>query len=61
MAKLGNYIGVGLAGLAIGAALGLLYAPQTGSETREMLKQRANTFRMKASKMANRSRHEMSA
>ena len=38
--------GVGLlAGAAIGGVLALLYAPQSGKETREMIKQRAATAR----------------
>lgn len=34
-----------LAGLGVGAAVGLLYAPQPGSETREALKARAEEGR----------------
>jgi gas vesicle protein len=38
--------GIGLlAGAAIGGVLALLYAPHSGKETREMIKQRANTAR----------------
>ena len=34
-----------LAGLGVGAAVGLLYAPQSGSETREALRTRAEEGR----------------
>jgi gas vesicle protein len=34
-----------LAGLGVGAAVGLLYAPQSGSETRELLRTRAEEGR----------------
>lgn len=34
-----------LAGLGIGAAVGVLYAPRSGSETREVLKTRADEGR----------------
>jgi len=34
-----------LAGLGVGAAVGLLYAPQSGSETREALRARAEEGR----------------
>ncbi len=54
MANTGAVVGVGLAGLAVGAALGLLYAPQSGVETRQMLRQRASQMRSRAGEMANR-------
>jgi gas vesicle protein len=34
-----------LAGLGVGAAIGILYAPQSGSETREVLRARAEEGR----------------
>jgi gas vesicle protein len=34
-----------LAGLGVGAAVGILYAPQSGSETREVLRARAEEGR----------------
>lgn len=41
--------GIGLlAGLAIGAAIGILYAPQSGRETREKLKHKVGETREKA-------------
>jgi gas vesicle protein len=41
-----------VAGLAIGVALGLLYAPQTGKKTRAMLKKRAVEIQEAAGEMA---------
>ena len=37
----GNSFGWFLAGLGLGAAVGILYAPRSGSETREVLRSRA--------------------
>jgi gas vesicle protein len=37
----GNSFGWFLAGLGLGAAVGILYAPRPGSETREVLRSRA--------------------
>jgi gas vesicle protein len=43
------YLGIGMiAGVALGLAIGLLYAPQPGVETRAMLKQRATELKEKA-------------
>lgn len=38
-----------LAGAAIGVAIGLLYAPQSGDETRTMLKEKAAGLKARAS------------
>jgi hypothetical protein len=40
-----------LVGTAIGIGLGLLYAPRTGAETREMLRERADEMRERAESM----------
>jgi gas vesicle protein len=41
----GNSFGWFLAGLGLGAVVGLLYAPRSGSETREVLRARAEEGR----------------
>jgi gas vesicle protein len=46
MAK-GLVIGL-LAGAVFGVAVGMLYAPKSGAETREMLKEKATEAREKA-------------
>ncbi len=40
-------------GAAIGAALALLYAPQSGTETRRMVKENASAIKEKVSKAIN--------
>jgi len=43
------YLGIGLiTGMAVGLAVGILYAPKPGVETRAMLKDRAMEFKEKA-------------
>jgi gas vesicle protein len=46
-----------LRGVIIGAAIGLLFAPRSGRETRDMLAQRSNTIKDKAVDMANDTRN----
>lgn len=41
----GNSLGWFLAGLGLGAVVGVLYAPRSGSETREALRERAEEGR----------------
>ena len=41
----GNSLGWFLAGLSLGAVVGVLYAPRSGSETREVLRSRAEEGR----------------
>ena len=47
-----------LAGLGIGAAVGILYAPQSGSETREILMARAEEGRDFVRKRARDAREQ---
>ena len=42
-----------LVGTAIGIGIGLLYAPRTGSETREMLRKRADEMKIRAETFRN--------
>jgi gas vesicle protein len=42
-----------LAGAVVGAAIGLLCAPQSGAETREMLAQKANEVKDKVTEAAD--------
>ena len=51
------YLGLGLlTGMLIGVAVGLLYAPKAGPETRAMLKEKATEFKEKASEVADKVR-----
>ena len=52
MAK-GLVIGL-LAGAVFGVALGMLYAPKSGDDTREMLKEKAMEARDKAGEMVEK-------
>jgi len=45
-----------LAGTAIGLAVGLLYAPRPGTETREMLKEKTEDARHKAADIVQEAR-----
>ncbi|MBN1369132.1 MAG: YtxH domain-containing protein [Dehalococcoidaceae bacterium] len=45
-----------LAGTAIGLAVGLLYAPRPGTETREMLKEKTDDARHKAADIVQEAR-----
>ena len=50
-------LGLGLlVGAAIGLALGFMYAPKSGKETREMVKQKANEVADRAGKMMGEAR-----
>jgi gas vesicle protein len=50
----GNGLLTGLfVGVAIGVGLGLLYAPRTGAETRDMLKVRAEDMKNRAGSLGN--------
>jgi len=41
-----------LMGMVVGAAIGLLYAPQPGTETRRIVKEKASEIKEKAAKAA---------
>jgi len=45
-----------LAGLGVGAAVGVLYAPRSGDETREVLRSKAEEGREKVRREARRAR-----
>ncbi len=48
--------GIFVRGLVIGAALALLFAPQTGEQTRQMISERGNDFKDKASDLVSNTR-----
>ena len=43
-----------IVGAVIGAAVALLYAPQSGSETRRIVKEKASSIKEKASKAVSK-------
>lgn len=45
-----------LFGAAVGVAIGLLYAPQPGKETRELLKEKAGAAKEKAAEVAEKTK-----
>ena len=45
-----------LIGAAVGVAIGFLYAPKPGSETRELLKHKAEEVREKAGEVAEKAK-----
>jgi gas vesicle protein len=47
-----------LAGLGVGAAVGVLYAPRSGDETREVLRSKAEEGREKVRREARRAREQ---
>lgn len=50
-----------LIGAVVGAAVALLYAPQPGTETRRMVKEKALEVKEKAAKAANKIRESISS
>jgi gas vesicle protein len=56
----GNGLLAGLLfGTAIGIGLGLLYAPRTGAETRDMLRKRADEMKVRAETLGNSVREKV--
>ncbi|HXZ80210.1 MAG TPA: YtxH domain-containing protein [Terriglobales bacterium] len=58
MADNGNGFGWFLAGLGIGAAIGILYAPRSGEETRQMVRDRAEEQRDRVARKARDARQQ---
>ncbi|HMK30026.1 MAG TPA: YtxH domain-containing protein [Terriglobales bacterium] len=58
MADNGNSFGWFLAGLGIGAAIGILYAPRSGEETRQMVRDRAEEQRDRVTRRAREARQQ---
>jgi len=57
----GTGFGIGLlVGAAIGVALGILFAPRPGAETRQMLREKADVARGRATEVAKRVRETTS-
>jgi len=53
----GAGFGIGLlVGAAIGVAIGFLFAPRSGSETRQLIKEKAEVARGKATDVARKAR-----
>jgi gas vesicle protein len=50
----GNFFTGMVIGAIIGLAVGFLFAPQSGDETREMLRQKAQTAREKAGEISEK-------
>ncbi|PPD57599.1 YtxH domain-containing protein [Dehalogenimonas etheniformans] len=50
-----------LMGTAIGVGLGLLYAPRSGAETRDMLRKRADEMKSRAESLGNSIRDKVAA
>ncbi len=48
-----------LVGTAIGIGLGLLYAPRTGADTRDMLRKRADEMKVRAETLGNSMREKV--
>jgi gas vesicle protein len=54
----GSFISGLLVGAVVGVALGLLFAPQSGKETRELVRARAITAKEKAADFINKIRNQ---
>ena len=53
----GGGFGIGfIMGAIVGVAIGFLYAPKAGSETRELLKEKTKEFKEKAGETAEKAR-----
>ncbi len=54
-----NGFGIGLlVGAAVGASLALLFAPQSGRETRQMIKEKASNIRQRMSRLRGDGKEE---
>jgi gas vesicle protein len=54
MANLGKITAFVAGGAIVGAGLGLLYAPQSGTETRRMIRSQAKKAQLEANRLARR-------
>lgn len=61
MSKTGNTILALITGAAIGAGLGLLYAPESGDETRKKISKNAKEAKKKLEKQINETSENLSA
>jgi gas vesicle protein len=50
----GNFFTGMIIGAVVGLAVGLLFAPQSGEETREMIKRKADIAREKAAEVSDK-------
>ena len=50
----GSFLTGLILGAIVGLAIGFLYAPQTGKETRELLKEKATVAKQKATEVAKK-------
>ena len=57
----GNFVSGLIVGAVVGVALGLLFAPQSGKETRELVKTKAVIARERASEFIGKIRNAASA
>ncbi len=54
----GEVIMAGLAGIALGVAIGILFAPAAGAQTRQMIKEKADQVKEHADELANKALHQ---
>jgi gas vesicle protein len=58
MNKTGLFIGGLIAGAAIGAALGILYAPRSGKDTRDQLKAKINDMELELIRLKDKAKEK---